>query len=173
MTDTDEHNLDAETILKIPYIKKGFSQDQATAEDVYAEYFQQLEPYIVLNKHALYEAVASAYCDIFRLKAFRGIIHADRHKRAAFLIKWIAKLRPIYVYRHPPNAVFQFVNELFAVTVAMSILNIKPAKILASGYAQVHTYVNNLVYLLHYHACAPEQLASELFLLEQLANGRR
>ena len=62
MTGTDEYNLDAETILKIPYIKKGFSQDQATAEDVYAEYFQQLEPYVVLNKHALYEAVASAYC---------------------------------------------------------------------------------------------------------------
>ena len=164
---TIKHKLTAEEILSIPHIREGFLHDQAIAEDAYTKYFHRLEPFIILNRCTLYEATASAYCDIFRLTAFRGIDFADIHKRSAFLTKWIAKLRPIYTYQHPKGAVFEWVNELFAISVVLSVMNINPENLLSNTCVYSKTYINNLIYLLHYHACAPEQLASELYLLEQ------
>ena len=95
-------------------LEKVFLRDTAIAIRAYGKYFKRIEPDIGLNKKMVYEASASAYCDIYRIEAFRGIRHADVHKRAAFLSKWFVKVRPILVHRHPQNDVFQNMNELFA-----------------------------------------------------------
>ena len=149
--------------MALPPIRKSLLLVFAVTVRAYAQYFKRLAPDIELNKKILYEAFGSAYCDMYRLTVFRGIRNADTHKKAAFLTKWIAKLRPIQIH-HYTNAQVQYVNELFAVTVAMTVMGIPPTKVLDSGHLK--KYADNLIYLLHYHACAPEQLASELFLLE-------
>jgi hypothetical protein len=162
--DYDMSFFTAKDILAVPRIRQSLLRNFAVAVRSYAQYFKKLQPDIELNKKILYEAFGSAYCDMYRLTVFRGIRQADMHKGAAFLVKWIAKLRPIQIRRYP-NAQIQCVNELFAITVALTIMNISPDETLAD--AHLSRYINNLVYLLHYHPCASEQLASELFLLEQ------
>jgi hypothetical protein len=163
------HFFTAEDILKIPHVRSGMLRDFAIAVRTYALYYKHVETNTELSKQLLHEAVASAYCDMYRLTVFRGIQNADVHKQAAFLIKWIVKQRPIHVHRYTSDSIFQYINELFAITVAMTIMKIQPDRLLADH--NVVRYIDNLLYLLHYHACAPEQLASELFLLEKCVKG--
>ena len=159
------HFFTAEDILKIPHIRDGMVRDFAIAERIYTQHYKQFQVDSELNRPLLHEAVASAYCDMYRLTVFRGIRNADIHKQAAFLIKWIAKLRPIHVRCFPNKSALQYMNEAFAMTIALYMMAIRPTELLANHKAM--KYADNLLYLLHYHACAPEQLASELFLLEQ------
>ena len=161
------HFFTAEDILKIPHIREGMLRDFAIAERIYTQHYKHFQVDAELNRPLLHEAVASAYCDMSRLTVFRGIKNADIHKQAAFLIKWIAKLRPIHVRRFPGKSALQYMNEAFAITIALYTMAIQPDALLANQRAM--GYTDNLLYLLHYHACAPEQLASELFLLEQCA----
>ena len=122
-----------------------------------------------LNEQILFEAIGSCYSDIYRLQVFRNIRHADTHKRAAFLMKWIVKYRPIQIV---DNVVIRHVstmlaNEIFAVELALTMMNVKPEKFF--NHHEFCNYSNNIVYLLRFHSCEAEQLASELFLLEQHA----
>ena len=151
----------------MPHIRQSLLLVFAISVRAYAQYFKRLAPDIDLNKKILYEAFGSAYCDMYRLIVFRGIRHADAHKKAAFLVKWIAKLRPVQIRRYT-NAQIQYVNELFAVMVALTVMGIPPTNVLENVHLK--KYADNLIYLLHYHACSPEQLASELFLLETHVN---
>lgn len=119
---------------------------------------------VKLNEYLLREAVESCLCDIYRLKVFRGIQQEDEHKQAAFLVKWISKIRPVQVFDDSSyNVTSLLVNEIFAVNVALVILNIIPSKLTIKSQ-----YVSNLLYLLHFHPCAVEQVASELYLLEKV-----
>jgi len=118
-----------------------------------------------LNLALLREAIESCICDIYRLKFFRGIHQEDNHKRAAFFMVWLAKIRP--VQPNDSSALRECdicANELFALLFGLTILNISPKQL----YSQYPVYMRNMIYLLHFRACTPEQLASELFLLEQL-----
>jgi hypothetical protein len=155
----------AEDILKNPHVRSCVLRDFTVAARIYEGHYQHFQANTELVRPLLHEAVASAYCDICRLTVFRGIKHADIHKQAAFLVKWIAKLRPIHVRNYPSGSALQYINEAFAVTIALTIMAIHPNKLLANSNAA--KYADNLLYLLHYNTCAPEQLASELFLLEQ------
>jgi hypothetical protein len=155
----------AADILNIPRIRKSMSHDYAVAVRTYGKFLKQLEPKIKLNRQLLHEACASAYCDIFRLTVFRGIKNADAHKRVAFLTKWIVKSRPVYILKYEGDTDVPYANEVFALIFALITLNIPPYKI--RGNAEIRNYIDNLKYLLHYHSCAPEQLASEFFLLER------
>jgi hypothetical protein len=111
--------------------------------------------------------IESCFCDTYRLKFFRELHNEDIHKRAAFLIVWIAKIKPIqYEQQFAPNKKQDlFVNEVYAIYVGLGILQISP-QIIKMGF---EGYYENLLYLLHHHEVFPEQLASEMFLLDQLA----
>ncbi|MDR0328906.1 MAG: hypothetical protein LBI05_11485 [Planctomycetaceae bacterium] len=155
-------------ILEKPQIRQEFLKDFAVSVRSYAQYFGHLKEYIALDKKVLHEAFASAYCDMYRLTTFRGIENADVHKKSAFLVKWIAKMRPIRINRYISASIIG-VNESFAITIALTLMNISPERF--HGSQHLGKYIQNLMYLLHYHDCAPEQLASELFLLEmQIVN---
>ena len=124
--------------------------------------------YLYLNKYVLKHAIESYYCDLHRLTIFRGIT-ADRHKQAAFLIKWLTKLRPVQIHADlvNPSAPVMLSNEYLAVAVGFVILFrsvTAPNQIITVEKG----YIQNLVYLLHFHSCmSPEQLASELYQLEK------
>jgi hypothetical protein len=135
---------------------------------VYEQCLCSQHKYIQLNKQLLFEAVGSCYCDIYRLKVFRNIQHEDAHKRAAFLMKWISKVQPIQIVQPTNKTSVMLSNSMLAVAVAIFIMDIKfttsPVKL------ELRKYADNLVYLLHFHQCEPEQLASELFLLDKLSH---
>jgi hypothetical protein len=123
---------------------------------------------IYLNKHVLLHALESYYCDLYRLTIFRGI-EADYHKQAAFLIKWIVKLRPVQIHADVvnPRLLVLLCNELLAVAVGLIVLFRSVADSTSVVTNEIH-YLCNLIYLLHYHSCiSPEQLASELYQLEK------
>jgi hypothetical protein len=124
--------------------------------------------HIYLNKYILKHAVESYYCDLHRLTIFRGI-SADRHKQAAFIIKWLTKLRPVQIHADVvnPSIPVMLSNEYLAVAVGLVIL-FRSAAVPRRIITAEKGYIQNLVYLLHFHSCiSPEQLASEFYLLER------
>ena len=108
------------------------------------------------------ETVESCLCDIYRLKIFRGIPQEDNHKRAAFFMVWLARIKPIQRVGIVRDEAEVKANELLALLFGLTILTISP-RIL---YAKYPTYIGNMLYLIHFRACFPEQIASELFLLD-------
>ena len=124
--------------------------------------------HIYLNKYILQHAIESYFCDLYRLTIFRGIT-ADYHKQAAFLIKWIVKLRPVQTHADVvnPSLPVLLCNEFLAITVGLVALfrsTAHPMQVVK----QEADYIYHLVYLLHFHASfSPEQLASELYQLEK------
>lgn len=123
--------------------------------------------HLYLNKHVLLNAIESCVCDLHRLGTFRDIT-PDRHKEAAFLIKWIMMLRPIQIHADTadPSRVVLLANEYLAIEVGLMIV-LTSANVTAV-IREERGYIENLIYLLHYHPCvSPEQFASELYQLER------
>ncbi len=161
-SELNDHSTAAK-ILDSPKIQDTILRRLWLLTDVYQKQFGDWQN-IELNEYVLRESVESCLCDLYRLKAFRGITQEDEHKQAAFLVKWITKFRPIQ-FR---NTAFDkesivLVNELFAVYVALVVLNLDP-----KNCCPHWQYIRNFLYLLHYHSCSAEQIASEMYLLEQL-----
>ncbi len=119
---------------------------------------------MTLNHHILREAVESCICDLYRLKFFRNVRFEDNHKRAAFFMIWLAKIRPVQITGPVEKKTHYFANEWLAVAFAFNILDISPKNIDVD-------YLRNTLNLLHFRSCDAERLASELFLLEQLLKG--
>jgi hypothetical protein len=149
-------------ILKNKEIRNAIARHCLMAERIFNERFGK-RPHLKLNAHLLFEAIGSCYCSLYRLKVFRGIQQEDVHKRAAFLMKWISKYKPIQLL----DSTAEYwktdlqANEIFAIIIGLTVLQIPPQPFLDSQYA------TNLIYLLHFHSCHPEQLASELYLLQK------
>jgi hypothetical protein len=165
---TSPHPYTPTDILNDPDYQDGIAIHFVSASNVYKKYLGHWRN-VYLNEQILFEAIASCYCDVYRLQVFRGIMHEDSHKRAAFLMKWICKFRPIQIstnnYINAPAIILA--NEIFAVEVALTILNINSDDFFRNS--RLNGYAKNLVYLLRFHSCGDEQLASELFLFERYA----
>jgi hypothetical protein len=133
---------------------------------------QQFSGYsnLTLNNALLRETVESCLCDVYRLKFFRGIDQEDIHKRATFFMIWLAKIKPIQLTATSVQSRAEiFANELLALFFGLNMLDMSP-KQLAANHPQ---YFENVPYLLHFHSCSPEQLASELYLLEEIGSSKR
>ncbi len=132
--------------------------------EVYRVSFQDWRG-IFLNPDILFEAVAASYQDIYRLKFFRNVQWVDAHKKAAYTMKWIARMRP---HRGAPATVATFQsNALYAVRCAFELLGVHPDWVHDPWWMQ---YAGNLIYLLHYHSPSVEQLSSEMYVLQTLNN---
>lgn len=87
---------------------------------VFSQMKQRLfrEEPITLNYATLLRATISFWEDILRVKAYHPIDRAEKHKKAAYIFKWIAKMRPVKpLVDHPDrlrnaemnaNAIFAF-----------------------------------------------------------------
>jgi hypothetical protein len=163
----------ARDILGLEEVQKGLKSVPPVIEEIFKSMCEKsFSPEDVsqmyLNRHILQHAVESYYCDLYRLTIFRGI-KADYHKQAAFLIKWIVKLRPVQIHANvnDPHLPVLLCNEHLAVAVGLVIL-FRSVTNSAQIVAKEADYICNLVYLLHFHSCiSPEQLASELYQLEK------
>ena len=115
---------------------------------------------ININADILYHTVISYMLDIGRMQTFHAIAIPDRHKRAAFLMAWIVKMRPIQLNSGiKATEGLLLINEIFAIHAGFAALRIK-------GQNFTSNYLRNLTYILHYRNVAPEVLASSMYLLE-------
>ena len=153
-------------LLDNPMMRERILRHMDALVDVFREQFSCWSDSLSnlnLNQAILRETVESCMCDLYRLKFFRGIHQEDIHKRAAFFMVWLVRIRPIQIMTDAPARGELFANELLALYFGLNVLDISP-KQLAERYPN---YMKNLVYLMHFHSYSPEQLASELFLLER------
>ena len=121
----------------------------------------------VLNKYLLREAVNSCFCDTYRLKFFREVQNEDVHKRAAFLMTWLVRIRPIQFVQgtFPSKKQDLFLNECYAFWVGLNVIGVDTEFV----KAELAGYFESMLYILHNHAIVPEILGSEMFLLDRLA----
>jgi len=120
-----------------------------------------------LNKYLLREVIDSCLCDTYRLKFFRGVHNEDVHKRAAFLMVWLVRIRPIQFIQgtFPSKKEDLFLNECYAFWVGLNIIGVDAAFV----QKELPDYFQSILYLFHNHALCPEILGSEMFLLDRLA----
>lgn len=167
----DSYYFTPQDILKNPMIRYGIAEHVSVIQRV----FKQCCDYsgVYLSKHLVMEAVGSCFCDLYRLKVFRGIEQEDVHKRAAFLVKWIVKTRPIQIRHDIEDICVSTVqaNEILALSTALFVLKISPTQFFRD--VRFQGYMRNFVYLVHFHSCSAEQLASELYLLEQYCQSQQ
>jgi hypothetical protein len=152
-------------ILNETVIQKSITKLMRSCVRIYHKQFSK-NTSLLLNVRLLRESVESSYCDLYRLKFFRGVHQEDTHKRSAFSIKWLSKIKPIQNIGQDTTSKAIYANELFAINIGLNILEISPKQL----YHKHRVYFANLIYLLHFHACDPEQLASEMYLLDKLMN---
>jgi len=117
---------------------------------------------IRLDIGILKHCVDSYFCDLLRMKGFHEIDIEDRHKRAAFTIKWITRLRPIQICSDAQlNKSWLLVNELFAVFAGLKHLPV------TFHAMRKDLYLRNLLYTLHNRNLDVEVLSSMMFLIEK------
>ena len=120
----------------------------------------------IINRALLYTAVSSYYTDIERIKCFHPIPFTDQHKKAAFSIKWLIKLRPIQLVSDCDDDKAEtkhvLINEFFAVFVALALLDMDFSKV----PLPTTKYLTNLIYTLFYREVNGMVLSSVMYLLE-------
>lgn len=117
---------------------------------------------IYLNLSILENAIEHYFRDVGETKSRHGIDNADRHKRAAFTLKWISRIRPIQVEAGVKisHTEFLLANEIFAVFAALEHLEITFADI-------DFKWLANMIFTLRYRDFNAETMASEMYLVEQ------
>ena len=117
---------------------------------------------IFLNYDLLNFAVIRYFTDTEKLKQdakIYGLI--DNHKKAAYTIKWISKLRPIQLKVSKDTSVYQqYVNHYFAIIAGIAFLDdVKITNI-------PDKYLVNLLCLCQNENIQGKFLSSEMYLLE-------
>jgi len=148
-------------------IKGRIAVRMAGVEDVFVEIQTRgLIPNATLNKALLYTAIDSYYKDIERIKCFHPIPFTDKHKKAAFSIKWLIKLKPIQLENMCDDDNISkkeiLINEYFAIFIAMALLDLD-----FTLYEMPSSkYIANLLYTLYYREVNGMVLSSVMYLLE-------
>lgn len=117
---------------------------------------------VYLNIEVLDSAIEHYFHALGTMKAKHLIENADAHKRAAFMLKWLTKLRPVQIERGTviDKTDILLANEIFAAFVALEHLSL--------SFDDVdHKWLFNLFYTLRYRDFDAEVMASEMYLLEQ------
>ncbi len=121
---------------------------------------------VFLNPDLLFEAVASCYCDMYRLKFFRNVQWVDDHKKAAYTMKWIARIRPIQIHRGAVATPASIkANACYAAYCGLALLGIRKDWETNEWWGR---WLGNMIYLLHYHSAPVEFLSSEMCALKTL-----
>ncbi|MDR0688044.1 MAG: hypothetical protein LBF55_05065 [Prevotellaceae bacterium] len=133
----------------------------------------QTRAIICLNRAILSGMVRSYFDDIERFKEYTGSERADRHKQAAYTIKWIAKLKPIQikidekedkVYETASKELLE-VNARFAVYAGIVLFLDERVIPLVSKMVLEH-----LVYAAMFRGISGHQLAFSMYLMERVVD---
>ena len=123
---------------------------------------------VYLNKGTLYCTIQSYFIDIYRMKCFHNIEHANRHKKAAFTMTWIARLKPIMIEKNVSDkdlsSIQLLANEYFALMLGLNFLEIDADKI-------TERFIIKMLYILRYRNIESLILSLLLELVETSENG--
>lgn len=126
----------------------------------YANKFQRNYTDIHIDPRLLRHAIEIALLDLLEYAQFHNIPIADEHKQGAFLMYWIARIKPIQI---ESNANFTpalgVVNEVYGIFIGLNHLNLD-VDALPDGY------LRHLIYALHRGHTDCSSLAREMFLLQ-------
>ncbi len=113
-----------------------------------------LEHHLRLNRDTLYIATKSYFLDVERLKYFHGITLIEGYKIAAYTVKWITKMRPVYFPSSKPSSA----------TTQMLLFNEQYALQLGSAMAEIpdsiitRQFMEEALYTLHYRSLSVDLL---------------
>ena len=117
--------------------------------------------FLYLSKELLHCAVNAYFDDICKYKAYAGSEFADRHKQAAFTMKWLSRFKPIQIKEGAKiDTAYLTINESFAIFAGLMFLDPSISKGLTK------TFYKHLVYTLTYRNLEGRGLASLLYLME-------
>ncbi len=134
-------------------------------EQTYNQFIDQW-PGVYLNPYLLREAVESYFCDVYRLKFFRPVNLINEHKKAAYTMKWIARIRPVQMVDGTgPSLSIMMVNAYYALAAGLALLDIDFD---ARSDMWWKSYITHTVYTLHYHSVSVESLTQEMCVLHAL-----
>lgn len=111
----------------------------------------------------LYDVVKSTYDDIWRYKDYHFVNPDDQRlngiKRAAYITKWLIRMRPIFVDREPSNFSSDdgtiLLNETFAIYLAFEYI---AQELGVTGLKLNTPKTNELIYDLHYRDLSDDAL---------------
>jgi len=118
---------------------------------------------------ALHVAVKSWHDDLFRYRKYHKIAYLNKHKQAAFLMRWITKTKPIFpalsqtaTLPHPDYSGPKYltVNESFAVALGLTLMGID------MDMLESHV-VGKLIYDFYYRSINAKQMFLTLELLAE------
>ena len=113
-----------------------------------------------LSLEVLRHCVDNYFIDIERLKDFHGSERVNRHRQAAYTLKWVSKLRPIQMERgHAITDASMYINEIYAIHLALAYLR----KAATSLDRQV---LADLLYDLHFRPTDGEVLTLVMRLID-------
>jgi hypothetical protein len=118
---------------------------------------------IVLSEGILAQACISFWEDILRVKAYHTVHYADGHKKAAYIFKWITKLRPVKPLVDYSKVLFDAeieANSKYALYCALAFLKIKMPYINESE-------LKYIIYSANYREIHPEEWSMIFYLLEK------
>lgn len=116
---------------------------------------------IFLCSELLHCAVKAYFDDIERYKAYAGSEYADRHKQAAYTMKWISRFKPIQLKEGTKADTFLItINQKFAIYAGFVFLD--PS--VATGISK--EFFQHLVYTLTYRPLTGKMLATLIYAIE-------
>jgi hypothetical protein len=137
-------------------------------DTIYTAKIQPNCPNTFLQKFILRNAVESYFCDLQHSKDFHDIELADRHKVAAFTIKWIVKSRPIQLNEaaSPGGPYILLVNEIFALMAGLIHLSANIEQLSSPIF-------RSLLYTLHNRTVDAETLSAMMYTIECALNSKK
>ncbi|MBC2696710.1 MAG: hypothetical protein HF982_15825 [Desulfobacteraceae bacterium] len=156
--------------IKDPNIYQEIDDNSLARYDSLIDMFQKFKEdnifndSLYLNEALLYNAVYSYFIDLQRTKCFHNIPFADQHKKAAYTMKWITKVKPIQI-KHTVDIdkideECMQANELFAFIAGISFLDVDLNKL-------PDHFINNILYILQYRDVECLVLSSKMYLIER------
>lgn len=124
-----------------------------------------------LDRVILKNVVERYWMDVDRLHRYHNMTRIDRHKIAGYLTYWLCRLRPIssleddIALDKPLRAVF--INELFAISVALGRLQARSDKIEGQVLQINADLLNTLCYSLRYRPLNGDALSVMYYLVEK------
>ncbi len=129
---------------------------------------EALRDAIYLNKELLHCAVVAYFDDIEKYKAYAGSQYANRHKQAAFTIKWVARFKPVQI-KESANTNHQLItiNASFALFCGFSFLPPEIADSLTPDF------YDKLIYNLTYRNILGKEWALIIELMDKVAGSEK
>lgn len=130
----------------------------------------ELKDAVYLNRSLLKIVVKSYFDDIYKFKVYTRSVRANEHKQAAYLIKWISRIRPIQILpKATTSDLVLLANAQYAVFVGFSFLFKEDEFQIIEKMNE--RYYQELIYTAQYRNISGKTLAFALSALQGLCRG--